>query len=639
MLRLAATAVLVLLLAAAGWWLLARPAPEVVGAPAGLITAPAAAPRRAPELAPGPDDAEADVAAGLQDPAPAPILAEAPGAELAPRGSLRGRVLDAAGPRASVRLELLEDLEGPWLRADERELARGASGDDGRFELTGIPADRATRLLLRDGLRRVVLEGLAVPADGALDLGDVLLSASAGLAGVVGDGQDEPLAGATVLLGDEDAVVDYIGHLLDASGLPADLPDLPQRLAQARVDTASDGRFAFDGLLPGPCVLHVSAPGRRAVVRFLELQPGRRELLAVDLPAGERLEGRVQAPDGRAIPGAVVSANSDTELTRDHPAWMAAVRAGPDGRFRLEGLPAGDIALDAFAPGFAAEDDLGPVATGSRDTVIVLRPLPALRATVLAPDGSPAASFNLDGLPLFEGLLGNLLERAQTWRRESHGPSARGRALLRTPHEERTLVLASGPGGLRATPFWYQPDPQGADVAHTFHLREPRELRGRVTAADGAPLAGAEVRVLLGEGPATDFDGPDFTDADGRFRVLAPRDVDVGVHVSAAGHVDQAQGVPEAADGDVRVVLQPAGSLRVLLGPDAAVRASEVELRRTGGERTQRIPRARHGCVFPRLAPGRYLVTVKPEGGQGEKLPARSATVEVVAGRQAVAQP
>jgi protocatechuate 3,4-dioxygenase beta subunit len=642
--------VAVLALAAAAWWLLARE-PEAPAAEAGaavLTRAPDGDVDGAPRLPEAPAERPDETSPA----APALLVAEPPGARLQPAGRLRGRVLDAVGtPLPGARVDLAEDVTGPWVVGTERRLGRAETDAEGRFALQAIPADHAVALQLRHGLQRACFNGLAVPAEGVLDLGDIVLPAPAGLSGRVTDGAGAPLRGATALVGDLPALLDFIGQVLDPAGTP-DVGSLPARLALGRAVTGVDGRFAFEGLQPGPLVVHLSSPGRPALLQPFVLAPGEQAERTFDLPPGGVIEGRVQAADGRPVPFALVGIKSDLG-DEDEPSLQSFTNADTEGRFRLEGVPAGEFELTALArgydradvrvggPGAGADAAPAPVSAGATGVVLVMRPLRALRATVLLPDGSPAPRFALDTLPLFEGFLGNLLGQPQLWRRETFGPAARGEALLRAPEEHRYIVVASGADGLLAPPFWFDAEDDGPDLAHIFSLQAPRVLRGRVTdEASGAPLPGAEVRVMLNDSPASDPDGPSFTDADGRFAIEASAGLPLGLHVSAAGHADLVQGVPEGRDDAIALALPAAGSLRVLIDPDAApgphapcgVRVEALGSEAEGVEAHFVLGT----CVFARLPPGLYEVRVDPEEWNGENVPDREGRVDVVAGRQAV---
>jgi len=640
--------VAVLALAAAAWWLLAREPEAPAGTGAAVLTrAPAGDAPAAPQLPEPPAATPAAADAG----GPSLLVAEPPGARLQPSGRLRGRVLDDAGaPLPGTRVELAEDVSGPWITGVERLLGRGETDAEGRFALDAIPADHAVALLLRHGLQRARFTGLAVPADGALDLGDLVLPAPVRLSGRVTDGAGAPLRGATALLGDLPAVQDFMGQVLGADSTP-DLGSLPARLALARAVTGDDGRFTFDGLQPGPLMVHLSAPGRPVLLQPLLVASGEQAERAFDLPAGGAIEGRVLTPDGRPVPRALVA--MDSELgDADEPSLWSVANADADGRFRLEGVPPGGFVLEALARGYeAVEVRVGgqvvgegapPVTAGATGVVLVMRPLRGLRATVLLPDGTPAPRFTLDALPLFEGFLGNLLNQPQLWRRETYGPAARGAALLRAPEEHRYIVVATGTDGLQATPFWFDAEDEGPDLAHTFSLQAPRVLRGRVTdAASGAPLPGAEVRLMLNDSPTSDPDGPSFTDADGRFTLEAPAGLPLGLHACAAGYADRVQGVPEGRDDAIELALSGAGSLRVLLDPDAAPgrhAPCSVGIQAIGRESKEVEAYGVVGtCLFTRLHPGRYEVRVNPEAWPGvEGRPVRIGQMDVVAGRQAL---
>jgi hypothetical protein len=132
--------------------------------------------------------------------------------------------------------------------------------------------------------------------------------------------------------------------------------------------TDADGTFHFDDLAPGAARLRVRAPGYVDAARdvTIDANGGRRpfDLPRIELAAGGTVEGTVLDARGNPVPGArVANDHVPTYLTLGaSPAGVAVADA--KGRFKLDGLPEGNLTLEAYAPdvGRAREADVRVVA-------------------------------------------------------------------------------------------------------------------------------------------------------------------------------------------------------------------------------------------------------------------------------------
>jgi len=154
-----------------------------------------------------------------------------------------------------------------------------------------------------------------------------------------------------------------------ACGVPTDAPVLVQATAghttAGAAPTAASGEIAV-AFAPGTPVLH-------------------RDLLVAAAPAGRRgtarLVGRVVRPDGRPAAGARV-------VVRDARAADSLTVTGDDGTFRLEALPAGTYAVEAFALGFTparGAADLRPGHPATLELALGARTLTLDAVAVYAP--------------------------------------------------------------------------------------------------------------------------------------------------------------------------------------------------------------------------------------------------------------
>jgi membrane-associated protease RseP (regulator of RpoE activity) len=118
--------------------------------------------------------------------------------------------------------------------------------------------------------------------------------------------------------------------------------------------TASSGEFTVGELSPGPARLRVRAPGFATLLVNAEVADGRpvrpQRLPAVELEEEAVVSGVVVDDRGQPVPGARVARDgAPTFLLAGAPPPEVALADG-QGRFRLGGLPAGSVTLEAYAP-------------------------------------------------------------------------------------------------------------------------------------------------------------------------------------------------------------------------------------------------------------------------------------------------
>lgn len=250
---------------------------------------------------------------------------------------LVGRVRTSEGtPVADARVLLTT----PWDAAVELELARSAS--DGSFRVRSL-VDPGPGALL------ATKEGFVATPAVHLYRGTELLrevelvfEGSAGvLAGRVLDPRGQPVAGALVAAGDPRGFRSE--RRADGSRVDRGL------MLGTRSD--ADGAYRLEGLVPGTRTLWVRAratdAGSLAVWRGeVELGVQGETRRDIRLEAGVEVAGRVIDAHGDGVFGALVETRGSRE-----GAELDAQRtqAGPDGSFRLAGLPAVELELVASA--------------------------------------------------------------------------------------------------------------------------------------------------------------------------------------------------------------------------------------------------------------------------------------------------
>jgi len=471
-------------------------------------------------LAKGPDPSPA--APGAGNPAPAVEAAPAP----AGRGVLLGRLVRGAMP-APVPGSIL--VTGPAVGS-----RTATAGADGRFRLEGLPLKSPFDLVAASpGLVEGRFLALRVPDGGTLDAGDLVLAGPQALEVLVRDRADHPVAGAAVALHRQARSEDYDWVL--AQVRPADPP-----AALAVQSTDASGRAAFTGAPGGEFVLAVAAKGFAPTTANASLVEGRRrDPVRVILVPECLLTGRVLRRGGKPVPGAVVTAFNQGG------GWGALMSLGlrrgttdAEGRYRLDGLPVGKMALRVQMPSGtvhgAPEIDLPAVTVF--DVIVeggvtlkgkVLddatgEPVPTalVTAQIWNPQGGPqsgsaAADTGPDGTFLFEDLPTGNLGWIQV---KKDGYLAYPDVKAEIPNQNVPLA-------------------QGAVVERDVRLRRGSVLRGKVTSKDGIPVPYATV-VFMGWHPNRGMmQSPKARTAeDGTYRIATANPCRGLVQVTADGY-------------------------------------------------------------------------------------------------------
>lgn len=263
--------------------------------------------------------------------------------QLAPGGTIHGVVVDPQGePVADAEVQ-------PWgaERAGVMIRAGRASDDgpapvftaaDGTFTLEDLAPGAALDLVVtHPGYGPGAAPGVAVPSETPVR---VVLQPAARVSGHVTGPDGKPVAGATVAL--RESATQVVGNPFSH----------PTRKAHEGV-TDDDGAFSFPDVSPGPFQIIATAPRhQRAELRGLEVKPGQ-DLsgLAILLPAGATVEGKVLAPDGQPLEGADVSV-ADTSINGLPGFSFQSATTDADGQYRIEGISPGPHTLEARAAGY-----------------------------------------------------------------------------------------------------------------------------------------------------------------------------------------------------------------------------------------------------------------------------------------------
>jgi hypothetical protein len=277
-------------------------------------------------------------------------------------------------------------------------------------------------------------------------------------------------------------------------------------LCGAAGNTDPAGRVAVGVPESGADVRFAGPDGLSAHTVFL---PGESEPRTVTLHPPRLLSGRIlDAATRRPLPGALVWSGD------------AAVRAAPDGTFRLRLVSAPDLPVSAAAAGYAERRALVQPATVN---VTLALPPGSVRWEAeafpeTASGGEPdehagvvaGRIFDPEGRPV----PGAWVEAA---RGEAESDDA-GRFRMTGLVPGTTVSLAVQAPGLRGGLASVRVPPEGKATRVEIHLGRAAALDGRLTDAAGRPIASASVTLQEPPSPRT------LTDDDGRFHLdgLAP---------------------------------------------------------------------------------------------------------------------
>ncbi|MBM4027170.1 MAG: redoxin domain-containing protein [Planctomycetes bacterium] len=434
------------------------------------------------------------------------------GAAPARQVTYTGRVLDAAGqPLEGVKVRLYQETYGGAPHLYETTLAAEAAvRADGSFSFA-VPAESESH---RSGYVVAAKAGLAIGFD-SWDMRqdkqrDLTLGEARPLAGVVVDETGRPVPDASVSV-----YILQIGDVMRQQGLGMHLA--PQLLT-TRTDPA--GRFAFPNLPEeATAELLVKKPGRATLCTYaprayagqsLSYRVGQTDVRLTQ-PAETRIEGNVvQKPTGQPVAGLTLLVTyAGNRLLDGHD----PVRVNTDGTFTIPALPGGDYSLQLATP----RDEMAQW---------VAAPVP-----VAVPSGQAVTGVRIEVSPggilevvVTEAATNQPVEKASVSARAAHG----GQWTHGATDAEGIARLRLAPGtyqvhGPTKQGYSYTQQPQtvtieeGATKRITAALTEAPRIRGIVRDPDGAPVAGARVRLM----PAGYQDT--FADADGRFEIVWDR--------------------------------------------------------------------------------------------------------------------
>lgn len=320
-------------------------------------------------------------------------------------------------------------------------------------------------------------------------------------------------------------------------------------IARARVAAAwhleaevVEGRYRIEGMPPGRHRVAAAAPGHPPAMREVRIEADvEAKLDFVLVPGGLPVAGRVTTADGQPLAGARVSAYPHGEggpvfSSIDHP------RTGPDGRFRIEGVPEGPVTVTAHAPLRASSSCR--TAAGRTDLVLELVAAGEIHGTMVLPSPTPSAPPYRVRLLDSEGSEEAFLDSDEE-PEHCDGLEFRFRGLA--PGTWRLDALVRGVGRADLEKIRVE---AGRVTRVKLEVSEGQSLAGRVvSAADGTPVSDALVVVAAQErwGPiilmmildeeSAWINGAFSarTDAEGRYRIVGLKPGTCSMAAVAAG--------------------------------------------------------------------------------------------------------
>lgn len=391
------------------------------------------------------------------------------------------------------------------------------------------------------------------------------------------------------------------GVVLDLDGRP--VPGARVVVAGAHFENTKsgvDGRFKVEGLPAGRFQVSAMLQQERVVswtaqaeVTLAEAE--RREIVLKPKP-GALVAGVVISPAGEPVAEAQVMGWARPADGGYEPGGMATDKSGPDGRFRLRTLPAGEVTVMTQAKGFSPQQ----VKARAPDSnlVIKLEQADVVAGRVVDEQGAPVKQFRISSRPF----------DTQDGRFEM--PVRRGKFEL----VFEAMGFAQRGVSVEAK--------SGRTDLGDVRLSKGRAIEGVVVdASTGKPVAGALVDVGLddrgGSPELSERLGAVKTDAAGRYRLEA---VDPSSAMIMATHQDYPATSRKLAPFEAKVDLafQPGVLLRVMVvdAQDAPVQRAWVRAMTKGATPEVLEAEGTAGVyVTKSLRPGTYTLRVMTRGG------------------------
>lgn len=271
----------------------------------------------------------------------------------------------------TVRDEAGQPIEGATVRGVRLSRPPAQSDARGRYELVGLDPQLPQQELVADHPDYATVV-VGVRPEGTPTRKDLVLPRGATIAGVVLDGNGQPLPGALL----------WIGSARYLTGAPT-------------TRSRADGTFEFPRVPAGEAPLGASAEGwPDAALRLaVPAPPQRLDGVVVRFGTGRFLAGVVVDERGAPIAGARVASSRDGSM------FDRSTLSDADGRFRLVDLADAPYSFMAAAPGYVSVMRVR-FELDREDARFVLRRSGSLAGTVVdAESGAPIEQFRIRFVP------------------------------------------------------------------------------------------------------------------------------------------------------------------------------------------------------------------------------------------------
>jgi RNA polymerase sigma factor (sigma-70 family) len=532
-----------------------------------------------------------------------------------PRGfDISGRVVEPSGREVAGADILLDQMGGGW-----NGFVVARSDANGRFQIRSVEEGLAwvsARAALHAPSPQRELMGSAVSLEG-VDL--VIEPIGAALEGTVLGADGQPLPGASVLIGPEDA----FDQLFIDGGGRARVP------AGQAVSCDERGRFTVPGVAIGKVPVQARAAGHAPWSGEVETLDQRTAHLEIRLVPCTTLSGRVLDSSGKAVGKAEIHGHGFADFASRY------ARTAADGTFAMRDLPAGEFRVSVEAEGL---EGASAVLAGGPGAKLTWNP-------ILGSGGSIRGRLVLANEDFSKWYV---TCQSQDWGRspfrDDVHPSADGAFEIVGCPDVPHSIEVNPPESSFVFPAAQRKDvtPNGPELVIEIERDDLPSctLRGRIVGELGAPVAGVNFSISregnnvspnLTAGLEGEFEVGPYPS--GRYRVAIYSDV-------FANYLGEFADVATGETHDFgEIQLQRGGTIAIRLVRDPALARAEINVSAipAGTSESSWLSTQGEEARSETLLPGEYVVRLRGIRAE-DSVAQRTARVTVRAGEEATAE-